>query len=122
MARAVSVAAAGRTPNSWFDADYYRNKWSDLSSLNLDDATLFRHYNLFGVWEGRSGGPAFDHFDGNRYLVDNPDVAAYVDANLSAFLGSRSNGAIAHFVIYGSNEGRLAYDTTAHLVDLGYVL
>ena len=56
------------------------------------------------------------------YLVDNPDVAAYVDANLSAFLGSRANGAIAHFVIYGSNEGRLAYDTTAHLVDLGYVL
>jgi methionine-rich copper-binding protein CopC len=117
-----SGAAAGRTPNSWFEADYYRNKWADLSALNLDDATLFRHYNLFGVWEGRSGGPAFDHFDGNRYLVDNPDVAAYVDANLSAFLGSRANGAIAHFVIYGSNEGRLAYDTTAHLVDLGYVL
>ena len=115
-------AAAGRTPNSWFDADYYRNKWSDLSSLSLDDATLFRHYNLFGVWEGRSGGPAFDRFDGNRYLVDNPDVASYVDANLGAFLGSRTNGAIAHFVIYGSTEGRLAYDTTAHLIDLGYVL
>ena len=50
----------------------------------------------------------FDHLDGNRYLTANPDVAAYVDANLPAFLGSRINGAIAHFVIYGANEGRTA--------------
>lgn len=113
-------AAKGFTPNSWFDAGYYKTRWADLTPLNLDDATLFKHYNLFGVWEGRSGGPSFDRFDGNRYLADNPDVAAYVDANLPAFLGSRTNGAIAHFVIYGSNEDRSAYDTSAHLIDLGY--
>jgi hypothetical protein len=85
-------------------------RWPDLGALGLDDATLFRHYNRFGVWEGRSPGPAFDRFDGERYLRENPDVAAYVDAHLPDFLGSRRNGAIAHFLLYGAPEGRLAYD------------
>ena len=117
-----SGAAAGRTPNSWFEADYYRNKWADLSALNLDDATLFRHYNLFGVWEGRSGGPAFDHFDGNRYLVDNPDVAAYIDGHLPDFLNSRANGAIAHYILYGAAEGRGAVDLGGQAIRLDYAL
>jgi len=43
-------------------------------------------------------------------LAENPDVAAYVDGNLEAFLGSRSNGAIAHYMIYGADEGRVAFD------------
>ncbi len=118
----ASGAAEGRNPNSWFDPSYYGNRWSDLQALDLDDATLFMHYNLYGVWEGRSAGPKFDHFDGDRYLSDWQDVAAYVDANLDAFLGSRSNGAIAHFVIYGDDEQRLAYDTDGALIDLGYIL
>ena len=110
-------AAAGDAPNNWFDPVYYANKWADLKALNLDAATLFMHYNLYGVWEGRSAGPTFDTYDGNRYLTDNPDVAAYVDAYVADFLGSRSNGAIAHYVIYGANEGRHAYDLTGHLID-----
>ena len=115
-------AAQGKAPNSWFSADYYANKWADLKPLQLDDATLFAHYNLYGVWEGRSGGPKFELFDGNRYLAENPDVAAYVDANVEDFLGSRSNGAIAHFIIYGNNEQRVAYDTAGAAVDMGYIL
>lgn len=115
-------AAQGEQPNSWFDAAYYRAKWSDLGNLGLDDLTLFRHYNLYGVWEGRSAGGLFDAFDGNRYLTDNPDVATYVDAHVTDFLGSRSNGAIAHFVIYGANEGRTAFATTGNMIDLGYIL
>ena len=103
-------AAQGRAPNAWFDAAYYGQRWADLAALDLDAATLFRHYNLYGVWEGRSAGPVLDTFDGARYLRDNPDVAAYVDAHLGDFLGSRSNGAIAHYVIYGAGEGRAAYD------------
>jgi len=113
-------AAKFLPPNAWFDAWYYTNKWPDLTPLYLDDATLFRHYNLFGVWEGRSAGPAFEHFDGGRYLSENPDVAAYVDAHLAGFLGSRTNGAIAHFIIFGSNEQRLAYDTDGAMIDMGY--
>jgi len=115
-------AAKGAAPNSWFDAVYYANKWADLKSLNLDAATLFAHYNLYGVWEGRSAGPVFDKYDGNRYLADNPDVAGYVDGNLKDFLGSRSNGAIAHFVIYGAAEGRVAYDTDGKPLDLAILI
>ncbi len=115
-------AAQGLDPNSWFDPDYYANRWADLTPLNLDAAILFMHYNLFGVWEGRSAGPKFDKFDGNRYLVDNPDVAAYVDAFIADFLGSRTNGAIAHYVIYGAAELRSAYDTTGVQIDLGYAV
>jgi serralysin len=113
-------AAQGKAPNSWFDAGYYGNRWADLKPLDLDAATLFQHYNLFGVWEGRSAGPKFDAFDGNRYLADNPDVAGYVDANVRDFLGSRTNGAIAHFVIYGSNEGRAVFDTAGQPISWNY--
>ena len=56
----------------------------------------------------RSAGPAFDHYDGARYLLDNSDVAADVDANLADFLGSRTNGA---------NEGRIAYDTSGQEIE-----
>lgn len=117
-----SAGANGARPNSWFDPDYYENRWDDLKTLNLDPVTLFQHYNLFGVWEGRSAGPLFDQFDGNRYLQDNPDVAGYVDANLPAFLGSRTNGAIAHYVIYGSAEGRAAFDFIGQAVRPDYAI
>ena len=112
-----ATASQGAAPNSWFDPVYYANKWSDLKALNLDAATLFAHYNLYGVWEGRSAAPSFDGFDGAKYLSDNPDVAAYVDGHLADFLGSRSNGAIAHYVIYGGNEGRLAYDANGAAIE-----
>lgn len=111
-------AAQGWAPNYWFDADYYAQRWEDLRGL--DDRTLFWHYNLYGVWEGRSAGPLFDQFDGNRYLQDNPDVAGYVDANVADFLGSRTNGAIAHFAIYGELEGRVAHDTSGAVIVTDY--
>ncbi len=113
--------AQGREPNSYFDANYYKNRWPDLTPLNLDDATLFQHFNLFGVWEGRSPGPKFELLDGNRYLTDNPDVAAYVDAFIDDFLGSRTNGAIAHYIIYGDAEQRLAFDLNGGAVTLDYL-
>ncbi len=113
--------AQGREPNSYFDANYYKNRWPDLTPLNLDDATLFQHFNLFGVWEGRSPGPKFELLDGNRYLAENPDVAAYVDANLPAFLGSRTNGAIAHYIIYGDAEQRLVFDLNGGAITLDYL-
>ncbi len=115
-------AGQGKAPNSWFDASYYENKWADLKALDLDEATLFAHYNRYGVWEGRSGGADFDQFDGTRYLADNDAVAGYVDSHLSDFLGSRTNGAIAHFIIYGLAEGRAVYDTAGAAIDLGWAL
>ncbi len=117
---AGSGAASGQAPNAWFDAGWYENRWPDLTPLNLDALTLFRHFNLYGVWEGRAPGPAFATFDGTRYLRDNPDVAAYVDAYVDDFLGSRSNGAIAHYILYGANEQRIAYDHAGQAIRLDY--
>ena len=113
---------AGFKPNAYFDPAYYQTKWPDLGALGLDNATLFRHFNLFGVWEGRSPGPIFDRFDGARYLADNSDVASYVDANLNDFLNSRSNGALAHFIIFGANEGRKGFDLAGQALDLDYTV
>lgn len=115
-------AAQGRAPTAWFDPTYYSNRWADLSPLLLDNATLFAHFNLFGVWEGRSPGPRFDAFDGARYLRDYPDVAGYVNGNLADFLGSQTNGAIAHYLLFGANEQRVAYDSHGAFVDVGYIV
>jgi hypothetical protein len=52
----------------------------------------------------------------------HPDVAAYVDSHLPQFLGSRSNGAIAHYVIYGQHELRPAFDLVGQPIDLGYTV
>lgn len=119
---AGSGAAQHQRPNSWFDAGYYATRWSDLGSLQLDDLSLFRHFNLFGVWEGRAPGPAFERFDPDAYLTANPDVAAYIDGHLPDFLGSRANGAIAHFILYGEAEGRVALDRAGQGISLDYVV
>jgi Ca2+-binding RTX toxin-like protein len=105
-----SGATKGLKPNAWFDSSYYSNRWADLKMANLDPGTLFLHYSLYGVWEGRSAGPLFNDFDGTRYLIENPDVNYYVETRVEDFLGSKKNGAIAHYVIYGANEGRNAFD------------
>ena len=113
---------AGCAPNAWFDAAFYAARWHDLAALDLDAGMLFTHYNLYGVWEGRCAAPEFEHFDGARYLADNPDVAAYVDAHLGDFLGSRDNGALAHYLLFGSAEQRAAFDLSGASIDLGYVV
>jgi hypothetical protein len=64
----------------------------------------------------------FDKFDGTRYLRENPDVGAYVDAYVKDFLGSRINGAIAHYIIYGANESRKTYDTLGQLIDTSFTI
>ena len=115
-------AEEDRQPNAWFDPVYYASRWDDLKTLNLSPDVLFQHYNLYGVWEGRSAGPMYDRYDGNRYLEDNPDVAAYVDAYVADFLGSRTNGAVAHYLIYGANEGRVAYDLDGSVIPTDFTI
>jgi hypothetical protein len=38
------------------------------------------------------------------------------------FLGSRSNGAIAHYVIYGAAEGRVAYNQQGEVIDTAMLI
>lgn len=102
------LAPAPEAISQWFDADQYRNRYEDLAGL--DDATSLQHYVAHGVWEGRSASGQFDDFDGERYLRENPDVEGYVQARLDDFDGCAMNGAIAHFVIYGMDEQRAAFD------------
>lgn len=108
------------SPTPFFDAGYYMQQWADLTGLNLDAATLYAHYNLFGVWEGRWACAALESFNGDDYLERYLDVAGYVDVNVDDFLGSRSNGAIAHYVIYGEHEQRTAYDADYKPIELDY--
>jgi hypothetical protein len=115
-------APLGFQPNAWFDPVFYAARWPDLKNAQLDAATLFQHYNLYGVWEGRSASAVWDQYDGARYLASNPDVAAYVDSNLSAFLGSRINGALAHYLIYGADEGRIAFTTQGVAIEAAVVI
>jgi hypothetical protein len=115
-------APLGFQPNAWFDPVFYAARWPDLKNAQLDAATLFQHYNLYGVWEGRSASAIWDQYDGTRYLASNPDVAAYVDSNLSAFLGSRINGALAHYLIYGADEGRIAFTTQGVAIEAAVVI
>ena len=48
-------------------------------------------------------------------------MAAYVDAFVADFLGSRTNGAIAHYIIYGANEQRVAFDAAGAAITLDYL-
>lgn len=106
-------AARGYAPSAQFDAAYYKNSYADLKGTNLDSADLLYHFLQFGLDEGRAPNAALASFDAEQYLENNPDVAAYINANLGAFGGSVSNGAIAHYVKFGQFEGRSDVDTSA---------
>jgi len=93
-------------PNSTFDPAYYANKYDDLRGAGLNSADLIYHFMQYGLDEGRAPSEALAKFDGNFYLAANPDVAAYVNANLAQFGGSVTNGALAHYVKFGAVEGR----------------
>ena len=62
--------------------------------------------------------------DGGRVCAPSQErrQAAYVDAYVNDFLGSRSNGAIAHYVIYGAAEGRVAYNQQGEVIDTAMLI
>lgn len=99
-------AARGYKPNATFDPTFYQNSSADLAGL--DGADLLYHFMKYGLDEGRVPNSTFANFDGTAYLAANPDVKAYVEANLAQFGGSLTNGAVAHYVKFGAAEGREA--------------
>lgn len=105
-------AARGYKPNATFDPVYYANKFADLKGKGFDSADLLYHFMQYGLDEGRTPNAALATFDGTAYLAANPDVAAYVNANLAQFGGSATNGALAHYVKFGAAEGRTAPGTS----------
>jgi hypothetical protein len=105
-------ADRGYKPNATFDPTYYKNAFADLKNTNLNAADLLYHFMRYGLDEGRTPNTELATFNGAAYLVANPDVAAYVNANLAQFNGSVSNGALAHYVKFGAAEGRAAPGTS----------
>lgn len=93
-----------RNPNAIFDAKYYASRNPDV--LNAVAAGVFpsvyAHYLAFGATEGRVPNAAFANFDADRYLTDNADVKAAGITTAAA--------ALKHFVEYGVDEGRPAFD------------
>ena len=96
-------AARGYKPNADFDPAYYASKYSDLAGL--DAADLLFHYVKFGLNEGRAGNSTLASYDWAAYLAAYPAVSEYVTANLVSFGGSKTNGAIAHYVKFGTAQG-----------------
>lgn len=93
-----------RNPNAIFDAKYYAAQNADV--LNAVSrgvfASVYAHYLAAGATEGRVPNAAFANFDADRYLVDNADVKAAGITTAAA--------ALKHFVEYGVDEGRAAFD------------
>lgn len=109
-------AARGYAPNATFDPATYVSQYPDLQGF--DSVDLLAHYLTFGLDEGRLGSSAMFGFDATRYLAENPDVAAYVNANLDQFGGSTENGARAHYIKFGMSEFRAAYTTAGTPISL----
>ena len=110
-------AARGYKPNADFDPAFYASEYDDLDGL--DAADLLYHYVTFGLNEGRAGNATLAAYDWADYLAAYPEVAAYVDANLDSFGGSRTNGAIAHYVKFGEDQGfTLPADPVAAEIEL----
>lgn len=91
--RDLQGAAVAGDPRgqAFFDADWYRRFYRDVSATGLDS---FEHYRRHGIAEHRSPGPLFD---AEAYLRRHADVAA------AGFEPLR------HFLIHGAREGRPFY-------------
>ena len=91
--------------NIVFDANYYYEQNADLkNTFGKDTARLYKHFNEFGVKEGRRGSAAFDI---KTYASQNGD--------LKAAFGTDYKAAMNHFANFGLKENRV----TAPAVDLG---
>lgn len=99
-----------RDPNAIFDAEYYASRNPDVVAAVSAGVypSVFEHYLAAGVNEGRLPSAAVANFDSTRYLNDNADVKA---AGIST-----AAAALKHYLQFGVDEGRAAYDTAGSLI------
>lgn len=85
----------GRIPLTFDVAEYLRRSPEIAATWGTDPTTVFLHFWLYGINEGRT----YDNlFRVDDYLALNPDLAAV--------FGADRRGAFKHWVRYGQNEGR----------------
>jgi hypothetical protein len=101
-------AAEMRAPAVWFDYDYYRANNADLQSMTA--LQLFTHYNTFGYKEARVTAANYVNFDAAKYLADYSDLGAG---------GITASTAAWHYMYYGANEQRVAYNTSGSVITGG---
>lgn len=95
-----------------FDARWYVEHNPDVNeAVASGKQTAQGHYSTFGMKEGRAGSGldtdiTGSGFDEQKYLAANPDVAKAVAA------GTFGSGR-AHYLSYGSKEGRSPYGAAA---------
>ena len=79
-----------------FDAEFYSRKYSDLkNAFGNDYDQLYKHFNTYGIKEGRCASPAFDV---DYYLKNNTDLKkAFKSDHVAAF---------NHFISTGWKENR----------------
>lgn len=110
-------ADRGYAPSATFDPAFYASSYADLKGKGFNSADLLYHFLQYGLDEGRVPNAALANFNATQYLVNNTDVAAAVAdaiaADPTAFGGSTSNGALAHFVKFGQFESRSDENVTA---------
>ena len=88
------VKVSENLKNWIFNANYYRNKYSDLASMT--DSQLYAHFLDYGISEGRQGSALFNI---KYYLEKNTD--------LKETFGTSYEEAFKHFVDYGQREDRV---------------
>ena len=90
----------GRIPVIFDVAEYLKRSPDVAASWGTYPTTVWLHFWLYGIDEGRN----FDNrFRADDYLALNPDLAAV--------FGSDRHGAFKHWVRYGQAEGRYAIKT-----------
>ena len=85
----------GRLPLTFDVTEYLNRNPSVAASWGTNPTTVFLHFWLYGLDEGRT----YDElFRVDQYLAQNPDLAA--------LFGTDRRGAFKHWVRYGQAEGR----------------
>lgn len=102
-------AKEGRNPNAFFDSKYYLAQNPDVLQAVAAGtfASAYDHYIKNGGAEGRVPSAALATFDGAKYLAANADVKT---------AGFTEKTAISHYVLYGADEKRSAYDTAGNVL------
>ena len=106
-------AKEGRSPTALFNSATYLMNNADVANAVGSGSiqSAWDHFVNVGIVEGRSNGTFTGTFNSTLYLASNPDVAAAVSGTNASF-----RSAYEHFLLFGANEGRAAFNTAGQAI------